>query len=692
MPFTMDWIGAGIRFGGYADGSDWVVVPTGGDVRNVGFAGDRASATRAWAVMGPRNGYGDERVVVLLDVAARRRLGSIPFEGIESDTLLASRDGQRVHVVSSRHEGSRETGDYRHLGVEIAVIDVVSGAIASRHLIDGAYAWLYRQVVVETADGRICLPVKIEAPEEGRYRRAIATLDPRSGEISFTSLPEGGSYVWLSPRGRFALRPNLASLPIRDEAPLSLAGIGIGPKTRYYGVCLQLWEVGPARYLRTIPVVWLTYKELPDDARPEPHKRSAYEAIRTACESQPSDSHGPPPLTADIYPSDPARQVVSTVHWAFAEQTLSDIIWADDEQSFWVKTHGFWTWAGIDGATSPRIRLERTGMKSGMVVPFANGPHLVEPLGGRKARFVFRGWRGDGDGRNGSAVVEAPSPSGFRAVQVYPKGGDGWQDVDFEHSAIAMRIHTAVSAMQTVKISLASLSAPDCVKAIARLDKKLRSFLKEALTRDSIDFSFEVAGRALGEEAFFLHVEANAPGAAPELRKLVERLVSAPSLPDGGSELPFSCGWQLLGPAVKALGVLDRSALETVARYGRMVDREHEFYFIQTTLPAIVRAHGWTAEVVDFELAMLLAGFDIGSSLWRDWGMGAAVAASTSPEDFAARIIEVIARESPPEELYRFGHPQLYQLWEEIAPLTPWEQRLFAALDATFPKYDYPAS
>jgi hypothetical protein len=82
--------------------------------------------------MGPRNGYGDERVVVLLDLSARRRLSNILFEGIESDTLLASRDGKRVHVVSSRHEGSRETDDYRYLGVEIAVIDVVSGAIASR--------------------------------------------------------------------------------------------------------------------------------------------------------------------------------------------------------------------------------------------------------------------------------------------------------------------------------------------------------------------------------------------------------------------------------------------------------------------------------------------------------------------------------------------------------------------------------
>ena len=134
---------------------------------------------------------------------------------------------------------------------------------------------------------------------------------------------------------------------------LSLAGIGIGPKTRYYGVCLQLWEVEPVRYLRTIPVAWLTYEELPDDIRSD--KRSAYEAIRTACESLAPDTHGPPSLTAEKYTSDPARQGVSTIHWDFAEQVLSEIVWADDEQSFWVRTHGFWSWAGVDGTSSPRI-------------------------------------------------------------------------------------------------------------------------------------------------------------------------------------------------------------------------------------------------------------------------------------------------------------------------------------------------
>ncbi|MDB5584228.1 MAG: repeat protein [Bradyrhizobium sp.] len=692
MPFSADWTNAGIRFGGYADGTDWVVVPSGGFVDRAGFLGDRASATHAWAVVGPRNGTGEQRDVVLFDVAARRKLGSIPFDRVTGDTLLASRDGKRLHVVTYRHEGSRGADDYRYLAAEIVVIDAVTCAVASRHLIDDAYASLYREVAVETAEGHIRLPVSIAAAEQGKYQQAIATLDPRLGAVSLASLAEGGRYVWLSPRGRFALRPNFASLPIRDEPLLSLAGIGLGPKTRYYGLCLQLWEVEPVRYLRTIPVAWLTYDELPDDARSE-HKRSAYKAIQAACESLAPDAHGPPPLTADKYPSDPTRTAVSAIHWDFAEQVVSEIVWADDEQSFWVRTYGFWSWVGVDGASSPRIRLERTGMAYGMVVPYANGPHLVEPLPGRKARFLFRSWRGAAHGRNGSAVVEAASPASFRAVQVYPKGNDGWQDVDFDSSAIVMRITAAISAMRTVKISLASLSAPDCIKAIASFGKKLRSFLKEAMTQESIDFSFEMAGRSLGEGAFFQHVESNAPGAVPELRKLVDRLVSAPGLVADGDDLPFCSGeWQLLGPAVKALGVLDRSALETVGKYGRMIDREHEYYFVGTTLPAIARAHGWTAEMVDFALSMLLTGFNIGSSLWRDGGMGAALAASTSPEDFAAHVLKAIAQEGPLEESFRFGHRQIYQLWEEIAPLTPWEARLFAALDAAVPSYDYPES
>ena len=99
MPFSMDWMNAGIRFGGYADGTDWVVVPSGGFVDKAGFVGDPAWATQAWAVMGPRNGTGEQRDVVLFDIPARRKLGSIPFERMAGDTPLVSRDGKRLHVV-----------------------------------------------------------------------------------------------------------------------------------------------------------------------------------------------------------------------------------------------------------------------------------------------------------------------------------------------------------------------------------------------------------------------------------------------------------------------------------------------------------------------------------------------------------------------------------------------------------------
>ena len=61
-----------------------------------------------------------------------------------------------------------------------------------------------------------------------------------------------------------------------------------------------------------------------------------------------------------------------------------------------------------------------------------------------------------------------------------------------------------------------------------------------------------------------------------------------------------------------------------------------------------------------------------------------------TPEEFARRLLQAIARGEPPEESYRFGHGAIHGLWREIAPLTPWEERMFSALDAATPKFDYP--
>jgi hypothetical protein len=283
-------------------------------------------------------------------------------------------------------------------------------------------------------------------------------------------------------------------------------------------------------------VAWLTYDELPDGVRGQ-HKRAAYDAIEVACKGQRPDDHGPPALTAQLYPSDPALQATSDIHWEFAERVPSEIVWSDDEQSFWVKTHGFWSWANVDGQYSPRIRLQRTGMKSGMVVPWAYGPHVVEPLGERQARFVFRSWRGDE--HNGSAIVVAPLPKAFRATHVAPKSGDAWQEPDFDLPATYQRIQAELEAMASITIPLASLSESDCRKALKAFDKTLAASLKNNITRGSIHFSFEGGGRSLGEEAFFQHVESNVPAAVPELRKLVQNLVDGRYLGKRADMLPF---------------------------------------------------------------------------------------------------------------------------------------------------------
>jgi ribosomal silencing factor RsfS len=70
--------------------------------------------------------------------------------------------------------------------------------------------------------------------------------------------------------------------------------------------------------------------------------------------------------------------------------------------------------------------------------------------------------------------------------------------------------------------------------------------------------------------------------------------------------------------------------------------------------------------------------------------MEAAVAAHMPAEALAARILDQIKEGREPEERYRFGHWRLVELRKAILPLTAYEERLFAALDAAMPDYDFP--
>jgi hypothetical protein len=244
-------------------------------------------------------------------------------------------------------------------------------------------------------------------------------------------------------------------------------------------------------------------------------------------------------------------------------------------------------------------------------------------------------------------------------------------------------VRQLVAELRSATLRLRDLSDAQCVRAINSLVKELSRHL-EGRTHNTLDFSFELPDGTLDEEQFFGHVEAHVPEAVASLRKLLDRILKhGPELPYAGNDR------QLLAPAVRALGVLDQTALPKIGIYGAYWDQEHATYFRRNLIPAVVAAHGWTEEVVAFALKAMLRDSDMAADIWRKLGMRAAVEQSMSPEIFAARIASELKAE-PPEESFRFGHYSLLRLWQSATERTAWEERLFAELDRLTPQFDYP--
>jgi hypothetical protein len=142
----------------------------------------------------------------------------------------------------------------------------------------------------------------------------------------------------------------------------------------------------------------------------------------------------------------------------------------------------------------------------------------------------------------------------------------------------------------------------------------------------------------------------------------------------------------VLSRAVRALGVLDRRAIPTLERYGLLVDAEHEYYFAGTTVPDVIKAHGWTDDVVDFVFWVLVRNYyntlqDYGA-VWGSWGLRDAVV-RREPRAFARHLVAELAdliefRDDPG----RYVTAGLDQLAEQIPqPHQPWAQAFFAELE-----------
>lgn len=599
----------------------------------------------AYGVVGPGHVFTLDRDGQLVVYSAARPSASLRIEGRDRLTWLASGDGRTLYVVHAATGAEpRLTG-----------VDVATGRIVAVH--EG----LPVRVIgapVERPDGTLLLETL------GTDTSGLLRIDPATGEREVSSIPRFAGlpgFAARSPSGRYWICFDATRLPAR--VPTLWERLR-GTKPRQYGLTLQIWEAFPLRLVRRVVVAWLTVKELPNETH-EANRDEVWEAISTAMgNGGPSD---PPPTFDAASRRDNLREL--------ARRWVTVMGWQPDETAFWVRTNGFLSCVGVDGTVSPRLYTERLGLATGTWLPCAVHPSRLVALPGREARVRYAA----GEAR----FVGAPGEA--HQTRKIPATADDWRPVDPDAAAgIWRRIAALEAERKRIVVPLAGWTEADCIAAIGALADQLDDRLRFRAVERRIELVFAGPGDALGEAGFF--ARAGTPAAAPAIARLVTRYLD---LNDGHPFLYGEDGVGLLGHAVEALGVLDRAFLPVLERYGYTVDAGHEYHFAGTTVPAVIQAHGWTPEVVDFVFWVLVRNFyntlqDYGA-VWRDWGLRDAVVREDPhalARRLATRLEDVIHRAGDPG---RYGSWALEKLAEEI-PSEPWTEQFFSELDRLFPE------
>ena len=674
---SVEQFGEYLRVAGYADGSDWwIPMP------------DAHHYQRWCGLAGPEHVWYGERDgrLHILNAPSRRRVATLQLDGLDPlhnapAPLRASRDGRRLYYL-------QWLGPSAHGMGRLHVIDISAGTVTAVH---GPIPAQFTRQTVERPDGRLLIPT---------IRQSLVLLDPATGEWSESAVPDapGAGNFWSdsSPDGRYWIRLDPAALPVHDTTPSFLERLRGETKTeRRYGLTLQIWEAFPLRFLRKTVAAWLTVKEMPDEtqlarSKQKPAALPSRSALWDVIASTKAADAGPfaSPPSRSAYPPAVADDAAA---WEVVEKNLTRLQgwirpagWQADGKAFWVSTNGFLTCVGVDGTVSPRLYTERWGLEKGMVLPVAARWQEVVPLERRTARVVYS---------FGSAIFGgAPSARPYEPHAI-PKAQDRWQPATDdpavpERAAVQKRLEAMRDERRRIVIPFAGWSESNVVAAIDALTKEVNEDLPRRSVDQEVRVVFASGAGEVSEEQFFSEVETRFPGAAPAIRRLIDRFCDVAARND----YLFSRGEEGIGifaSAVKTLGVLDRSALPTLQRYGVFVDPEHEYYFAGTTVPAVIKAHGWTDDVVDFVFWVLVWNYyntlDHYGTVWTEWGLRDAVV-GREPRAFArhiaAYVADVIRMKDDPG---RYGTGGLDKLAKNIPqPHEPWAAAFFDELERLF--------
>lgn len=293
--------------------------------------------------------------------------------------VLQSSDGRMAyHLVS---HGIRSV-DFRVVDLEQqAVIKVVEGLPGGIKPV--------RNAVLDD-DGNVIYSALVG--DAGKRGVGLAYIDPRSGD--FEAAPCKGSNAderlhSPSPDGRYWLRGDNSHLPhVTQQAE------------DYFSFGIEIWEASPLRLVAVAAPMWMTAHELPDKGNLDtnawkegrPAKRGdIYRKLSKFLKEDPQStwrnlSHKNADWLWLEEKSFYANVSSNLTDFGFREDDM--IGWQPDGQAFWIQRNNFVACIGVDGKHSPKIRVERFGMRS---------RHLASLRSEFQVRHATR-WAAAGDG------------------------------------------------------------------------------------------------------------------------------------------------------------------------------------------------------------------------------------------------------------------------------------------------------
>ena len=640
-----------------------------------------ASATRVWLT-------GDDPTITIFDVVndeevATLRLAPDPVGYYPwYPNISRSRDGKLLYATFQFRNSEGSIGSLTIIDVQEAKI-IATHEFGEKTVLKGA---------LERPDGKLIIP---------RNRGAVL-FDPSTGEKEH-SIVEGTRLGWFhspNPQGTILLRWEVDHLPTTD--------IKTGPRVwpfgsreRYYGKVIQVWSAFPLRFERRIVTEWLHLDDLVDERlsvsaqnkNPEARnlKREVWDAIAdTSAKFGASETEViPNDFPLNFQGTHPHAKLKSWENIAAEIRGLerhgSFLGWQPDGTAFWTQHAGFVSCLGVDGTSSGRIGLGRFGTRKGTILRATEHPRLIEPLNSRRAKINFL---------YGQAHIQAPASKEVFEPSFISEVDDGWIDIREYRKVSDERFEEQKTKDRTHSFPLHSKSEKDCIAAIEAVTEWLDSDLHKKSDGCFIDLSFTLSGEQMTERAFFKYVGESVPSASPMLERMLEKYIET------GAHLHCDEGKApALGYGAQALARIGKSNSGVLRLYAdsTMKDEHPPFDFWNKTISILQKSQGWSDNAIRLMVWFMMKrhteGIDYRES-WESWGLGEAVMAHLSPQEFAnihdSAITEVMPREIAMEWLE--GEPDRfpYDIFrEDIASSipdnkNPWIKSFLAELDSIY--------